>query len=68
MFPLSCTRVARTQVMRRAHARKLGAHRNGYYFLKYVFAHSFYISFHIQINSGKILHSRNFMRTQILKN
>jgi len=33
-----------------------------------IFAHISYTSFQIQTSSGKILHRRNFMRTQTLKN
>jgi len=59
-------RVGRTLVVRRAHTRKLGEHinvpsKNG-------FAHILYTSVQIQISSGKMLHKRNFMRTQTLEN
>ena len=63
MFPLCC---AHTQVVRRAHTRKLGAHIN--IPSRNVFAHISYTSVQIQMSSGKMLHKRNFMRTQTLKN
>src|SRR6218665_1291611 len=44
---------ARTQVKRRAHARKFGAHIK--FPPKNVLAHSSYTSFKIQISSGKML-------------
>src|SRR6218665_1960014 len=63
MFPLRC---ACAQVMRREHTRKLGAHINAS--SKNVFAHISYTSFYVQIYSGIMLHKRDFMRTQTLKN
>ena len=66
MFPLSCARVCvRTQVVRQAHARKLGAHINVPF--KNGFPHILYMPVQIQINSGKMLHKRNFMCTHTLK-
>ena len=56
---------ARTQVVRRARTRKLGAHIN--ILSKNVFAHISYMSFRIQMSSGKMLQKRNFMRTLALK-
>ena len=55
-----------TQVMGRAHTRKLGAHIN--VSSTDVFAHISVTSFHMQINSGKMLRKRNFMRTETIKN
>jgi len=55
-IPLSC---ACTQVMRRAHTN---------FSSKDAFAHIYFTSFHIQMNSGQMLHKRNFMCTQTLKN
>jgi len=52
--------------MRRERTRKLGAHINISF--KSGIAHISYTSFHVQINSGKIMHKRNVMHTEILKN
>ena len=56
---------ARTQVVRWAHTRKLGAHTN--FPLKTVSTHASYMSFYIQMSAGKMLHTGNFVRTQSLK-
>ena len=53
------------QVLRLVHTRKLGAHINVP--SKNAFAHISYMSFQIQMSSGKVLHKRNFMCTQTLK-
>ena len=70
MFPLSCAWVhvqSRTQAVRQAHTRKLGAHINVP--SKNVFAHISYTSFQIHMMSvGKMWHEGNFMHTQTLKN
>src|SRR6218665_722810 len=56
---------ARTQVVRRAHTRKLGAHKCS---LQKCFSHISYTSFPFQMSSGEMLHNRNFLHTQTLKN
>ena len=55
-----------TQAERWAHTRKLGACKNVP--SKNVFAHISYTSFQIQTSPGKLLHKRNVMCTQTLKN
>ena len=63
MFPVS----AHKQVVRRAHTRKPGAHINVP--SKSVFAHIISCTtLQIQMSSCKMLHKRNFIRTQTLKN
>jgi len=73
MSPLSCARV-HAHIGRetshghqdvRAHTRKLGVHIN--IPSRNVFTPISYMSFQIQISSGKMLHKRNFMCTQTLK-
>src|SRR6218665_3312010 len=59
MSPLSC---ARAQAVRQAHTRKLEAHIN--FPSKIVFVHISYTSLQKQTNHVKMLHKRNFMRTQ----
>src|SRR6218665_268441 len=67
MFNVPSKLCACTQIMRRAHTRKLGEHT----MLppKMCFAHTSkaYTSFQIQMSSCKMLHKRNYMRTQTLK-
>ena len=67
MIPLSCARV-RTHTGRETstRTRKLGAHINVP--SKNLFAHISYMVFQIHMILGKMLHKRNFMRTQTLKN
>jgi len=55
-----------TQVIRLAHTRKLGALIN--VSSKNDLAYISYTSFHIPVNSGKMLHKRNFMHTETLQN
>ena len=71
MFPLSCASVrvcvcVRTHVVRQVHTIEHEAHINVP--SKNVFAHISYTSFQIQMSSGKMLHKRNFMHIQTLKN
>jgi len=54
-----------TQVMIRAHTRKLGTHRNVP--SKNVFAHISYTPLQIQMNSGKMLHKRNLCTHRLEK-
>jgi len=54
------------QVVRLAHTRKPRTHIM--FLPKMYFAHISYMSFQIQMSSGKMLHNRNFMCTQTLKN
>ena len=67
MFPLSyaCVRTHTGHEMS-AHTRKLGTHIN--IPSKNVFARISYMSFQIQMSPCRVLHKRNLMRTQTLKN
>src|SRR6218665_3359208 len=64
MFPLSCAR-AHTSCETSAHKKTWSAHNCP--FLKCLHIIS-YTSFHKQMSPGKMLHKRNFMRTETFKN
>jgi len=73
MFPLNCAQVcAHTGRETSAHKKTWSAHKCAHINVKghpkMFSAYISYMSFQIQLSSGKMLHKRNFMHMETLKN